>query len=491
MSKRIALLAATFGALALTSAIVAPVQAQDKMSEKTVMVGGAPLSAVSRDDIAKLVGYVGQITQSEYVARKSLGYTSNDVVGKDGLEAVYDSVLQGRSGGRRIKVNSAGEAVANVSDFPPVPGNSLQLTLDWNLQQATENAMAAQLRTIAKLTGRALAGSVIVEDPNNGEILALVSQPNFNPNDFAAGIPEKKYAQYLSDPLHPLFDRVISGAYPTGSTFKMIVSSAVLASGLMGSTSTRYCGGAYDLNGFIFNDDRAGGHGTLDIPTAVAQSCDVFFYQVGNQLGIERLDRNAQAFGIGWRTGIDLPGETQGTLPSPRWTQKVYKDQWYAGDTVNMAVGQGFLEASPVQMLRVVAAVANGGSLYAPHFVRAVLDARGRVRKSSAQNYQGQVPVPAADLQIVRRGMLGAIESDYGTAHNVMIPGYHFAGKTGTAEIGIRGKYDAWFIAFAPADNPRVAVAVAIENASGFGGAVAAPIAKSLMQAILASKSNP
>jgi penicillin-binding protein 2 len=435
-----------------------------------------------------IVGYVGQITASEYAARKSKGYGSNDVVGKDGIEFQYDRLLQGQRGGRRIKVNSAGEAVANVDEFVAVPGDSLDLTVDWRLQRAAETAVALQRRDITKRIGHAVAGAAIVVDPNTGAVLALVSQPNINPDDFSTGITEARYASYLHDPLNPLFDRAISGKYPTGSTFKMISGSAILASGLMSPTSTKYCGGAFDLNGFIFNDDRSGGHGTLDVRTAVAESCDVFFYQVGHELGIDRLDKYASAFGIGQKTGIDLPGETEGTLPTPAWKKQVVGDDWYGGDTVNMAIGQGFVEASPVQMLRVASAVANGGKLITPFIVADARNARGKIVQTFSPPEPREVPVPAEDLAVIRAGMLGAIEDPGGTAHNVEIPGFHYAGKTGTAENSAtidnpEGYNHTWFVCFAPYVHPQIAVVVFMDQTNGFGAVNAAPVAQAIVEA--------
>jgi penicillin-binding protein 2 len=434
------------------------------------------------------IGYVGQISQAQYTARKSQGYGPNDTIGEEGLEMTYDALLRGQRGGKQIKVNSAGEAVASVGEYAAVPGLNLDLTIDWPLQRAAETAMAIQIKAIAKRIGHRVGGSAIVEDPSTGAVLALVSQPNFDPNDFAAGISQKRYAGYLNDPLLPLFDRAVSGAYPTGSTFKMITSSAALQSGLLTGDSTRYCGGAYDLNGYIFNDDLGGGHGTLTIRPAIARSCDVFFYQVGNQVGINRLDKYAGAFGIGKKSGIDLPGETSGTLPTPAWKKQVVKDEWYSGDTVDLSIGQGFLEASPVQMLRVVSAVANGGELYAPYFVNDARDVHGHIVKRFSPRDQGRVPVSPQNLSIVREGMLGAIEDPYGTAHNVYMPGFHYAGKTGTAENfptvdNPQGRNHAWFVCFAPYDRPRIAVVVFIDQSGGFGAVNAAPVA----QAIVAS----
>jgi len=434
------------------------------------------------------MGYVGQISQSQYTELKSKGYGSNDTIGEEGLEMTYDALLRGKAGGRQIKVNSAGQAVATVGDYSAVPGNSLDLTIDWPLQRAAETAVALQIQTIAKRIGQRVGGSAIVEDPNTGAVLALVSQPNFDPNDFAAGISEKRYASYLKDPLLPLFDRAISGAYPTGSTFKMVTSSAALQSGILTPDSTRYCGGAYDLNGFIFNDDLGGGHGTLDLTNAIARSCDVFFYQVGNEVGITRLDKYAAAFGVGKKTGIDLPGETSGTLPTPAWKKQVVKDDWYSGDTVDLSIGQGYLEASPIQMLKIAAAVANGGELYAPYFVRDARDPHGRIVERFAPRPEGRVPVSAANLAVVRAGMLGAIENPFGTAHNVAIPGFHFAGKTGTAENfptidNPHGRSHAWFVCFAPYDHPRIAVVVFMDQSGEFGAVDAAPVAQAIVEA--------
>ena len=435
-----------------------------------------------------ILGEVGQITASEYAVRKSQGYGANDVVGKDGLEYQYDRELRGLRGGRQIKVNSAGQFVADGFPFAAVPGDSLGLTVDWRLQRAAETAVADQVHIVSKRVGHAVAGAAIVEDPNTGAVLALVSQPNVDPNDFATGISEKRYSAYLADPLNPLFDRAIAGKYPTGSTFKMISGSAILASGLMSASDTRYCGGAFDLNGYIFYDDRAGGHGTLSVRQAISESCDVFFYQVGHELGIDRLDHYASAFGIGRQTGIDLPGETQGTLPTPAWKKKVVGDEWYGGDTVNMAIGQGFVEASPIQMLRVTAAVANGGRLYAPYLVASVRNSRGRLVRSFGPHFQGTVPVSSDDLEVVRAGMLGAIEDPFGTAHNVQIPGFHFAGKTGTAENSPtvdnpQGYNHTWFVCFAPYENPQIAVVVFMDRTGGFGAVNAAPVAQAIIEA--------
>lgn len=433
-----------------------------------------------------IMGYVGRITQQEFEDRKRLGYGANDTLGKEGVEYTYDSYLRGVSGGRAIKVNSAGVAIATLGEREATPGDSLDLTVDWDLQRAAERAMDRQIRVIAKRIGHRIAGAAIVEDVHSGAILALVSQPNVNPNDFALPISEARYNAYLNDPLKPLFTRAIAGKYPTGSTFKMITSSAALATGVLDRNSVRYCPGYFDL-GIVFNDDARGGHGTLKLTDAIARSCDVFFYKVGFELGITRLDRFAGAYGIGAKTGIDLPGETDGTLPSPAWKKRVYDDQWYAGDTVNMAIGQGYVEVSPIQLLRVVTAVANGGTLYKPYLVGDVRDNHGHVATRFGPTIEGHVPISASDLALVREGMLGAIESPYGTAYNVLIPGFHYAGKTGTVENvktldNPEGRNHAWFVCFAPYDHPQIAMVVFMEKSSGFGAVNAAPVAQEIVQ---------
>ncbi len=433
-----------------------------------------------------IIGYVGRITKEEYDARKAFGYGMTDTIGKEGLEFTYDSVMRGTSGGRAIKVNSAGQAVATLGERDAIPGSSLDLTIDWRLQRAAEAAMDRQIKVIAARIGHRVAGAAIVEDVNSGAILALVSQPNVNPNDFALPISEARYNAYLNDPLKPLFTRAIAGKYPTGSTFKMITSSAALASGVLTADSVRYCPGYFDL-GIVFNDDARGGHGTLHVVDAISRSCDVFFYKVGFELGITRLDQYAGAYGIGSLTGIDIPGETTGTLPTPAWKKRIYNDQWYAGDTVNMAIGQGYVEASPIQMLRVGAAVANGGTLYRPYLLNDVRDEHGHIALRVAPTVEGHVPISAADLQLVREGMLGAIESPYGTAYNVAIPGFHYAGKTGTVE-NVRtpdnpdGRNHAWFVCFAPYDHPQIAVVVFMEKSGGFGAVNAAPVAQAIVE---------
>jgi len=434
-----------------------------------------------------ILGYVGRITQQEYEERKRLGYGANDTVGKEGVEYTYDEYLRGVSGGRAIKVTSAGVAVATLGERDATPGDRLDLTVDWNLQRAAETAVDRQIRVIASQNkGHRIAGAAIVEDVHSGAILALVSQPNVNPNDFALPISEQRYDEYLNDPLKPLFARAIAGKYPTGSTFKMITSSAALATHVVDRNSVRSCPGYFDL-GIVFNDHKQGGHGTVNLTQAIAQSCDVFFYKVGFELGITRLDRFARAYGIGSKTGIDLPGETDGTLPTPAWKQRVYHDQWYAGDTVNMSIGQGYLEVSPIQLLRVVTAVANGGTLYKPYLVGDIRDSHGRVATRFGAKVESRVPVSASDLALVREGMLGAIESPQGTAYNVYIPGFHYAGKTGSVENlktvdNPEGRNHAWFVCFAPYDHPQIAIIVFMEKSGGYGSVNAAPVAQEIVQ---------
>ncbi len=458
-----------------------------RLSEAQAELPGVDLEAQPVRDYpyaklgAHVLGYVGSITEEEYRARKSRGYTSNDVVGKDGLEEHYDELLRGRPGGEQIEVDAQGRLVRRLGPVDPVPGHSLILTIDWRLQTIAEKAVSDELAAWGKSHARRIAGAVVAIDPRDGGVLALVSHPSFNPNDFTTGISEKRYRRYILDPLRPLYDRAIGAATATGSTFKMVTGSAALSSGVIGKDQVLYDSGSWYCHGQTFVDVAAGGLGSTDFVRALAASSDGYFYQLGDRLGHARLRYYATQYGIGSRLGIDIAGEYPGNWPTNAWSMKTYGLPLEPSDVCQLAIGQGAMQATPLQMADVAATVVNGGTLYRPHVVAAVRDDRGRIVKRFVAPVIRHVPVSAEALREVRAGM-SKVTDPGGTAYGLAIAGLPFGGKTGTVETdGGRGPNTTWFVAYAPADHPTIALAVFMERTGGYGAEVAAPVARRIL----------
>ncbi len=426
-------------------------------------------------------GYVGLITEDEYKQRKDKGYTPNDVVGKEGLEATYDAVLRGKPGGERIEVNSQGQMVRRLGPDEPVPGDSLVLTLDWRLQRLAEVALSDQLAAIGKVRGRNVAGAVVAIDPRTGGILALASYPNVDPNDFTNGIRAATYERYLNDPLRPLFNRAIGAATATGSTFKMVTGSAALSSGVIGKDQVLYDSGSWYCHGVTYTDLAAGGLGLTDFKRALAASSDGYFYQLGDRLGHARLRYYALQYGLGKELGIDIPGEYPGNWPTDAWSRKVYGLPLEPSDVCQLAIGQGAMQATPLQMASIAATVVNGGTLYRPHLVQYVRDSSGKIVRQFAPQIVRHVPVTADALAEVRAGM-DQVTSAGGTAYGEDVPGLPYGGKTGTVETdGGKGPNTTWFVAYAPSAHPQFAMAVYMERTGGYGATVAAPVARAVI----------
>ncbi|MDQ6932416.1 MAG: penicillin-binding protein 2 [Candidatus Eremiobacteraeota bacterium] len=424
-------------------------------------------------------GYVGQITQSEYKALKRHGYSPNDVVGKDGLEAVYDSYLRGVAGGEQVEVDSQGQVSRHLARRESVPGNSLLLTIDARLQSIVERALANEVKLWGR--GRRLSGAIVVEDPYTGGILAMASYPNFNPNDFANGIKPATFARYILDPMRPLYNRAIGAATPTGSTFKLVTGSGALSAPVVRVNEVVYDSGAWNCHGALFRDIAAGGLGSTTFIRALAASSDGYFYQMADRLGHKRLRFYALQYGLNAKSGIDLPGEYEGNWPTNAWSLKVTGLPLEPSDVCILGIGQGAMQATPLQMANIVSTVVNGGTLYRPHLVRAIRDPKGRIIKRFTNEKIRAVPVTKAALLAVRAGM-SEVTDPGGTAYGLAIGGLPFGGKTGTVETeGGSGPNTTWFIAYAPADQPKLAMAVYMEKSGGYGAQVAAPIARQIM----------
>jgi len=428
-----------------------------------------------------IFGYVGQITPDEYSRLRSQGYSMNDVVGKDGIESEYDRYLRGEPGGQRIVVDAQSQVVPSIKlpPKPPVTGNSLVLNIDWRLQEIAEQALANGIHSWTS-GRRKLSGAVAILDPWTGAVRALASYPDYDPNAFASD-DNKKVAYYLLDASQPLFNRAIQAATPTGSTFKMITGSAALSSGVVKVNETVYDSGAWNCYGAEFVDMAAGGLGPTQFVHALAASSDGYFYQMGWRLGNARLRYYADKYGIGHKTGIDLPGEFEGNFPTNAWMMKVAGVPLEPSDVCSLAIGQGALQATPLQMALVESAVINGGTLYKPQIVAQIRDLHGNVVKTFPPQVIRQVPVTESSLKAVREGM-DQVTEPWGTAYGLAIDGLPYGGKTGTAETaGGAGPNTTWFVAYAPANHARIAMAVFVDRSGGYGAQVAAPIAREIM----------
>jgi penicillin-binding protein 2 len=426
-----------------------------------------------------VLGYVGDINAREYAQLRNEGYSENDVIGKDGLEAEYDRYLRGEPGGVRVEVDATGQVVRNarLPDKPAVPGDALVTSIDWRLQRIVEDALAQGLRSWGR--GRPLTGAVVAEDPYNGEILALASAPNFDPNDFADD--DTRIESYLTSPLEPLFDRAIAAATPTGSTFKMVTGSAALTEGVIGATQVVYDTGAWDCGGYLARDIVAGGLGDTTFVPALAASSDGYFFRLSWYLGNARLRKWALLFGLAHRTGVDLPGESAGNWPTDAWMVENYGVPLEPADACSLGIGQGAMQATPLQMVNVASAVINGGTLYRPHIVTEIRTPSGTIVKRFLPRIIRHVPATQASLGWVRAGM-ALVTGPGGTAYGLAIAGLPYSGKTGTVETdGGNGPNTTWFICWAPTEHPKLALAVYVDRSGGYGATVAAPIARQIL----------
>ena len=438
---------------------------EDRMDLPGVLVQVEPVRAYPYGALAAhLLGYLGEIGDRELAALHTLGYEAGDLIGKDGVERIYDRYLKGRSGQIQAEVDAHGRPLRVVSTVAPVPGDTLTLGIDLDVQRAAEEALGSRV------------GAVVAMDPTDGTIVALVSHPSFDPNLFATGITSGAWTKLLRDPLQPLLDRAIQGGYPTGSVFKIVTGTAALELGLVRPDSRFFCPGYYNLNGHIFHDHEA--HGSISFLEGIAQSCNVVFWTLARPVGPENLARYARQYGLGEVTGIDLVQESAGIIPDPGWKARVWKQPWYAGETLNTAVGQGYTLTTPLQVARMLAAVANGGRLVTPHIAIEITTPQGQSVRRIAPSPAGAVRVSAQTMAILHAGLAAVVT--HGTAASIQIPGLSVAGKTGTAE-NPHGKPHAWFGGYAPVDSPRLVVVALVENV-GFGAEFAGPIVKRVLQ---------
>ncbi len=432
---------------------------------------------------AHLFGYVGEATDAQV---ESQDVSSGDIVGQSGIERVYNQHLMGQDGARRVVVNSVGREIRTLEEIPPTEGRRLQLTIDYDVQKAAEDGFKAA----------GYNGAAVALDPRTGEVLAFTSLPAYDPNAFAAGIDRQTWAALNTDELRPLQDRAIQGRYSPGSTFKMAVALAALEEGVITPDFQVHCSGGANFYGRFFKCWKPGGHGTVNLSRAIEQSCDVFFYTVGNMAGVDRINKWAMLLGLGVKSGIDLPNEVQGLVPSTQWKRERMKEKWYAGETISVAIGQGQVSVTPVSMAVYAASLASSGIRVTPRIVKAE-DTGSGWTALPAPAPQAPVRMQPEWIEAIRDGMWRVVNAG-GTGGNARIPGKDVCGKTGTAQvISNQGKAAAgasrkdlrdngWFVFFAPRDNPEIAGVVFAEH--GEHGSNAATIARHIMATYFAKK---
>lgn len=430
---------------------------------------------------AHIFGYVSEISDTELAQKKSEGYKTGDIIGKFGLERFYDKDLRGVDGGAQVEVDVNGHPVRMLGKKEPVLGNSLVLTIDAKIQKAAEKAMDNRLNYLQKKLGnpQARAAAAVVLDPRTGAVLAMVSRPAFNPNLFNGGISTKDWKAINDNPFNPMQNRAIGAEYPPGSAFKIVTGTAALETGKLTLEEKIYDTGRH----WIIPKGNAHGAalGWIDFNEALVKSDNVFFYELGNRLGIDSLEQWARKFGLGDKTGIDLQGEDTGLVANRKYKEKVYGEEWYLSETFDAAIGQGFQLATPLQMATLISQVANGGHRYRPHLVSKIISPEGQTVKTFEPEELSFVPIAEKNLQAIRKA-LREVTLSGGTA-GYIFEGFNaqIAGKTSTAE-NPHGDDHGWFVAYGPYDNPTVAIAVVVEQ-GGYGSDSAAPIARKIMEA--------
>jgi penicillin-binding protein 2 len=431
---------------------------------------------------AHILGYMGEITVAELKDERFKGCKSGDFVGKYGIERAREHWLRGQRGGQQVEVNATGQVVRVLNTVDAIPGNNVILTIDQTLQQRAEELLAHQ------------AGAVVAVDPRNGEVLAMASTPSFDQNAFITGLSHDAWNALISDPQRPLSNKAIQAEYPPASTYKIIAAAAGLEEGVIDLNTSIFCPGSIRFGNRTYRCWKRWGHGEVDIFKSLRESCDVFYYKVGQELGVDRLAWYARAFGLGEPTGVDLGHEEGGLIPTAAWKKRRMGVSWQAGETLSVVIGQGFNLATPLQMALVAAAVGNGGTRYRPQLVKTIRTADGKTVYESEPEVVGRLPVSEENLRIVREGLFEVVNRRHGTAWASRLDQVVMCGKTGTAQVigrkedAAKGedeygpiKDHAWFVAYAPQENPRIAVAVLIEHGE-HGSSAAAPVAAEMIR---------
>ncbi len=428
-----------------------------------------------------IIGYLSEINSQKLALEKYKGYKAGDLIGNFGIEKVYESLLRGKDGFKEVEVDAFGRELTTLTMREAQPGSAIYLTLDAKLQQFVEAAFVGS------------AGAVVVMDVKNGGILAQFSKPNFDPSLFVKGISSKDWKILSEDPFLPLQNKVISGQYSPGSVFKLVTAAAALEEGIITKDSTFFCNGSFRLGSSRFSCWKKAVHGKINLIDAIAQSCDVYFYNIGGVLGVNSIAEYANKFGLGEMTNIDLEYEKHGLIPTTLWKRRALKSTWFKGETISVAIGQSYVLVTPLQVALLTATIANGEYIPAPHLVRE-FRADKDTREDQPLHKMRKLPIQKETIDIIREGMFGVMYSAHGTARGSKPESVTAAGKTGTVQVfsgktttlpaGEEIPYElrdhAWFVSYAPAENPQIAISVLVEH-GGHGGSAAAPIAKKII----------
>ncbi len=435
---------------------------------------------------AHLIGYLGQINKQELESGQYPNVRPQDAIGRYGVEKSFESHLQGKRGGRQVEVDVNGRVIKELKRVEPECGKDIYLSLDLGLQRTAEELLKDQ------------EGAVVAIDPANGDVLVMASAPGFDQNDFIGGISIKKWRALMDNPGRPMINKAIQAEYPPASTYKILTSLAGLEEKVIDQNSTFFCPGFYKFGNRRYHCWNKYGHGHLNVVNALAQSCDVFYYQTGEKLGVDKLAQYATGCGLGQLTGVDLAHERPGLIPTAAWKKRRFNEPWQAGETLSISIGQGFNLVTPLQMAVFIAAVGNGGTLYKPRIVRSIMDNEGNVVKKIEPEIIGGIPAGKETLSLVREGLYRVVQGNRGTARKIRINGVDISGKTGTAQVFSRKKGEkfdnenlerhlqdhAWFVCYAPSENPVIAISVIIEHGE-HGASAAAPIAGALIRKYL------
>lgn len=440
-----------------------------------------------------LVGYLGEISRQELEQHRGGDYRQGDYIGKMGLEKLFDTYLRGEKGHKYVEVDVRGFTQKQLQMQEPLPGNDLQLTLDLEMQRAAE----------AGLKDR--AGAVVAMEVNTGRLLTLASAPTLPLNAFSGGIPHSVWQGLLADRRAPLVNKPIQSQYPPASTYKMVTAMAALEEDIITADSTFYCGGSTVFQGHRYHCWKREGHGHVDLERGMAESCDVYFYQLGQRLGVDTLARYARKLGLGRKTGVVLEHEKDGLVPTREWKRRRFNEPWQDGETLSVSIGQGFNLVTPIQVTRMTAAVANGGRFYRPLLVTGIIDPEGEVLREFHPELEEETPARDSTWKLLQKSLEAAVMNERATGRSARIEDITVAGKTGTAQvvrlarvelfeddedIPYHFRHHAWFTAYAPAEDPEVAVTVLVEHGGG-GGSVAAPLAKEVLEAYFRQQETP
>jgi len=425
--------------------------------------------------LSHILGYQGKLSKDDLDKLYDKGYIPSDYIGKTGLEKQYEKELRGTYGVTRVEVNAFGKEQSILSEAPPVPGEHLRLSIDIDIQKKLEELLQKGLKANKKTRGVAIA-----MDPNNGEILAMVNLPTFDSNDFSGGINFEKYQSYIDNTDNPLFNRAVSGSYASGSTVKPVIAAGALQEGIITPNTSVLSTGGISVDPWFFPDWLSGGHGNTDVRESLAWSVNTFYYYIGGGyknftgLGVEKITDYLRLFGLGSKTGVDLPAENDGFLPSREWKETVKGERWYIGDTYNISIGQGDILVTPLQIAGMTSAVANGGTLYKPHFLINTIDPLSKREEKMDVEIIRENVVDSENIETVRLGMRDCVV--YGSCRRLASAPVQVAGKTGTAQWSNTKDPHAWFTSFAPFKNPQIVVTILVEEGDS-GSSAAIPIA--------------